>query len=237
MKFDAAVVNGASVDALEGFLVMVLEAEGGQTNMRLPVTGVLRALGAAVASPLIESALSKIDDEESPAEAATAIELALRAVAAFDGSSAAFCRWASRRFAVRPQAGLDGCTYAVPLRKQLLALATEVSQGRGASHAFWRWRLDKEGNMSPRRYIEKHTTSLRVDAMLVLAGLRAIEDEEEQAALVTTILEEAVAHSEWVLPAVLATTAEPGTVATAFKDLLSRWAKGKPILLAPPGGV
>ena len=86
--------------------------------------------------------------------------------------------------------------------------------------------------MTPRFYIENQTTSLRIDAMLVLAGLRAIKDKEEQAALVATILEEAVAHCEWVLPDEWA-TAVPGAVATEFIDLLTRWAKGKPTFPGP----
>ena len=237
VNFDAAVVNGASLNALEGYLVMVLEAEGGQNNMRLPATDILRALGAAVPSPAIASALAKIDDDEmSPAETATATEIALREAAAFDGSNAAFCRWASRRFAVRPRAGVDRCMYAAPLSSRLWLLATSVSDGGGASQAFWRWRLDKECNMTPRRnegggFLE-NDNSLRVDAMLVLAALRAIKDGEEQAALVATILEEAVAHCEWVLPDEWA-TAVPGAVATEFIDLLTRWAKGKPTFPGP----
>ncbi|EOD29198.1 hypothetical protein EMIHUDRAFT_449809 [Emiliania huxleyi CCMP1516] len=180
--FQPAVINGASVDALEGFMVIVLEAEGGSLNMRLHLTAVLRALGASVTSPLITTALEKIDT--ASAGAATATEIVLRAAAAFDGSTVGFCRWASRRFA---------------------------------------------GNMNPRAKIPEESSSLLVDATLVLAALSGVEDEEEQEELVAAILREAQLHCGWALPAELSVATEsPRAVASLFVEyFLSGWAEGE----------
>lgn len=232
--FQAAVINGASVDALEGFMVIVLEAEGGSLNMRLHLTAVLRALGASVTSPLITTALEKIDT--APAGAATVTEIVLRAAAAFDGSTAGFCRWASRRFAVRPLPGRDRYEFASPLRTRIDSLARAVGGGAGSSSnenagvaiEFWRWWLDGKGNMNPRANTAEENSSLLVDATLVLAALSGVEDEEQEE-LVAAILREAQRHCGWALPAELSVATEsPRAVASLFVEyFLSGWAEGE----------
>lgn len=237
--FHAAVINGASVDALEGLLVIVLEAEGGEEggslNMRFHITAVLRALGASVTSPLIATALEKID--AAPAGVATTTEIVLRAAAAFDGSTAGFCRWASRRFAVRPLPGRDRYAFASPLRTRIESLARAVGGGAGSSSnenagvavEFWRWWLDTDGNMNPRAGTAEENSSLLVDATLVLAALSGVEDEEEQEELVAAILREAQRHCGWALPAELSVATEsPRAVASLFVEyFLSGWAEGE----------
>lgn len=244
--FQPAVINGASVDALEGFMVIVLEAEGGSLNMRLHLTAVLRALGASVTSPLITTALEKIDT--ASAGAATATEIVLRAAAAFDGSTVGFCRWASRRFAVRPLPGRDRYAFASPLRSRIGSLARAVGGGAGSlagavgggagsssndnagvAVEFWRWWLDGKGNMNPRAKIPEESSSLLVDATLVLAALSGVEDEEEQEELVAAILREAQLHCGWALPAELSVATEsPRAVASLFVEyFLSGWAEGE----------
>ena len=134
---DRVVVGRASLEGREALLVTVLTAEGGSANMRLDGLRLLRAFGSTASPTLLARAAALVgEDSHGVANLAVAARFVLLGAMAYDGSTASYCRYVSRRYVVAPHSVGDVPTDAAgALKYQLQYLAHAVIDACGINDA------------------------------------------------------------------------------------------------------